>query len=132
MGHDAGIYALAREDAGDTQTMDADAEAYKKAGLSSEKFEDVCYWRRHYGVADWMAKLYVEKGGVLNGEIHTFNNKFVRLSLVDIDRFERDLLGGKINDSTMLFNNALTLNKYIPAARSAIKAGRVLFYYASY
>ena len=79
-----------------------------------------------------MARLYVEKGGVLEGAPHTFNNKFVRLSTADIDKFERDLLAGKINDSRMLFNNALTLSKYIPIARSALKANRALFYYASY
>jgi hypothetical protein len=131
MGHDGYLFALPLEKVGDRQTMNM--EAWRELGIADDELlrQEIWGWRRYYAIADWMAQLYVEKGGVLKEEVgFYFNNKFVRLLASDMDRLDEDIRAGKIDDSD--FPAVATLEKVIPVARSAIKAGKAVFYYCSY
>ena len=76
--------------------MGLDQYAYKVKNLDSLKDlefskdamvdSDFDYWRKFYGLQNWMENLYWEKGGT-----DVFNCTPVRLTLQDLDRLERDM-----------------------------------------
>jgi hypothetical protein len=90
--------------------------------------EELCSWRRHYGLDAWMQKLFVQKGGVLPDDRYELVFGYVRLLDEDLTMLDADIRSGKVGDTKMLFDNDFTLGFCIPAARKAITAGKAVFY----
>lgn len=96
---------------------------------ASEEFH---YWRKHPDMHGWMQQLYRAKGG----QDAEFNVSPLLLTLDDLERLERDVNNGALPHTNGFFfgessdeDRADDL-EFIAKARTAIAAGKFVFYYA--
>lgn len=99
---------------------------------NGSKVEEFFYWRKHHDLHGWMERLYRNKGG----PAESFNCIPVRLTTVDLDALQHDLLNGTLPETTGFFfgdnppdkeslKNDL---KFIQEARDIIAAGDAVYY----
>lgn len=94
--------------------------------------EELFYWRKHHDLHGWMENLYRNKGGTEE----SFNCIPVRLTMEDLDRLEKDVLGYELPETTGFFfgNNPpdsdSTANdmQFIAKAKQAIAEGDAVYY----
>ena len=94
--------------------------------------EEFHYWRKHHDLHGWMERLYRSKGGTKE----SFNCAKVRLTSVDLDALQHDLLNGTLPETTGFFfgNNppddeSLANDlKFIQAARDILAEGDAVYY----
>lgn len=96
----------------------------------SDGLDEFDYWRKFYGLQDWMENLYHEKGG--KGD---FNCVPMRLTLQDLDRLERDMQEDEFYEDR--FYEKLEdekkrevehLKDFIQTARASIAEGYEVYY----
>jgi hypothetical protein len=94
--------------------------------------EELFYWRKHHDLHGWMERLYREKGGT----DESFNCIPVRLTMEDLDRLEKDVLGYKLPETTGFFfgNNPPDPDsveqdmQFIARAKTAVASGDAVYY----
>jgi hypothetical protein len=99
---------------------------------NGSKVEEFFYWRKHHDLHGWMERLYRSKGG----PAESFNCIPVRLTTVDLDALQHDLLNGTLPETTGFFfgNNPPDKEslkhdlQFIQAARDIIAAGDAVYY----
>jgi hypothetical protein len=99
---------------------------------NGSKVEEFFYWRKHHDLHGWMERLYRNKGG----PAESFNCIPVRLTTVDLDALQHDLLNGTLPETTGFFfgNNPPDKEslkndlQFIQAARDIIAAGDAVYY----
>lgn len=120
--------------------MGLDQYAYKVANVKSLTDltfpegamvdRDFDYWRKFYGLQNWMEDLYHEKGGR-----EEFNCMPVRLTLQDLDRLERDMqkddfyedrIGDTLEEEKK--HTVEHLEEFIKNAREALAEGYAVYY----
>ena len=115
--------------------MGLDQYAYKitKIGLTDFSYperEEFDYWRKFYGLQNWMENLYHEKGGKKE-----FNCVPVRLTLQDIERLERDMQEDEFYEDR--FYESLEeekkhefehLKEFIENAKNVLATGYAVYY----
>jgi hypothetical protein len=113
-----------------TKVRDIQTAEFDTKLVEDSDREQLCYWRRHYGLHAWMRELFIQKSGVLlpSDEGQVFGQ--VRLLDDDLSVLDAEIRSGNVRDTTMLFNNDYTLGFCIPAARKAIADGKAVFYRA--
>ena len=103
-----------------------------KDSQGQSKIEEVYYWRKHHDLHGWFERLYRNKGG----DKESFNCVPVRLTTVDLDALQHDLLNGTLPETTGFFfgnnppdNESLSRDlKFIQAARDIIAEGDAVYY----
>jgi hypothetical protein len=92
-------------------------------------FEEICSWRKHYELDDWMTDLYWKKGG--KGNDGMFNCCWMKLSKLDLTELEVCLLKGEIAysdwPSEIDTQKEYDLN-FIKKAKKIIEDGFDVFY----
>ena len=96
------------------------------------KLEEFYYWRKHHDLHGWMERLYRSRGGPKE----TFNCVKVRLTTVDLDALQHDLLNGTLPETTGFFfgknppnDESLAYDlKFIQAARDILAEGDAVYY----
>jgi hypothetical protein len=99
---------------------------------NGSKVEEFFYWRKHHDLHGWMERLYRNKGG----PAESFNCIPVRLTTVDLDALQHDLLNGTLPETTGFFfgnnppdNESLKHDlQFIQAARDIIAEGDAVYY----
>ncbi len=94
--------------------------------------EEIFYWRKHHDLHGWMERLYRAKGG----DADSFNCVYVRLTLEDLDRLEKDVLAFNLPQTTGFFfgnnppdeDSVLNDMKFISQAKTAIAMGDAVYY----
>lgn len=101
--------------------------AFPKGAMVDKDFD---YWRKFYGLQNWMENLYHEKGGT-----EDFNCTPVRLTLQDLDRLERDMQKDDFYEDriwdTLEEEKKYTvehLEEFIKNAREALAEGYAVYY----
>jgi len=125
MGLDMYAHRVAEEHAVDDFTVacNENDEGYK---------EELFYWRKHHNLHGWMERLYRDKGGSAD----SFNCVYVRLTMEDLDRLEKDILGYKLPETTGFFfgNNPPDEDsvredmKFVAEAKVAVASGDAVYY----
>ena len=121
MGLDMYAHRVSGKDALDDFTVAEDADG-----------EEIAYWRKHHDLHGWMERLYRAKGGTKD----SFNCVKLRLTMEDLDRLEKDVLGRQLPETTGFFfgNNppdeySLEQDmKFIAQAKTAIACGDAVYY----
>ena len=126
MGLDMYALSVAKENAIDdfNIALDADGRMIKE--------EQFFYWRKHHDLHGWMERLYRSKGG--NKE--SFNCVPVRLTMVDLQLLESDVLANKLPETQGFFFGTNPLDEYsiqqdmefISKAKIAISKGYAVYY----
>jgi hypothetical protein len=97
-----------------------------------EKLEELAYWRKHHDLHGWMERLYRLKGGTKE----SFNCVSVRLTMVDLNALENDVLNNLLPETQGFFFGTnppddYTKNKdmeFIAKAKVAISEGDAVYY----
>jgi hypothetical protein len=98
----------------------------------SSKVEEFHYWRKHHDLHGWFERLYRSKGGTKE----SFNCVAVRLTTVDLDALQFDLLNSALPETTGFFfgNNPPDIEslsddlQFLQKARDIIAAGDAVYY----
>jgi len=98
----------------------------------SAKVEEMFYWRKHHDLHGWMERLYRLKGGTKA----TFNCVQVRLTMVDLNALENDVLNNLLPETQGFFFGTnppddYTKNQdmeFIAKAKVAIAGGDAVYY----
>lgn len=123
MGLDMYAYAVPEEFA--TDVTDVQFPENIKIGK-----EDLFYWRKHYGLHNWMEDLYRSRGG----KAESFNCVNVRLDEDDLNELKKALLSGESSFSEYreataeVDENIANDLSFIVAAKNAIDRGLAVFY----
>ena len=89
--------------------------------------EELCYWRKHYDLDNWMEQRYRNKGG----EDDMFNCCWMKLSKLDLTELEVCLLKGEIKyrDWPEELDEQLKSDfKFVDEAKKAIDNGYEVLY----
>lgn len=125
MGLDMYAWRVAKEDAiGDFEIAKNDE--------GQAKIEEVFYWRKHHDLHGWMENLYRFKGG----PAASFNCIPVRLTEVNLDALQHDLMNGTLPETQGFFfgtnppdDESLKRDlEFIQMARDIIAAGDAVYY----
>ena len=127
MGLDMYAYRVAAEHAVDDFTI-----AYDDNDMSHS--EEIFYWRKHHDLHGWMERLYRDKGGGAD----SFKCVHVRLTMEDLDRLEKDILGYKLPATTGFFfgtnppdeDSVRHDMKFISEAKVIVASGDAVYYYS--
>lgn len=125
MGLDMYAYRVKQADAVGDFEIAKDEDGYSRV-------DEFHYWRKHHDLHGWMENLYRAKGG----DRESFNCVKVRLTEVNLDALQHDLLNGTLPQTTGFFfgNNppddeSLKYDlKFIQAARDIIAEGDAVYY----
>jgi len=98
----------------------------------SAKVEELYYWRKHHDLHGWMERLYRLKGGTKE----SFNCVSVRLTMVDLNALENDVLNNLLPETQGFFFGTnppddYTKNQdmeFIAKAKVAIAGGDAVYY----
>ena len=74
-------------------------EIAKEEDGSGSKVEEFFHWLKHHDLHGWFERLYRNKGG----PAESFNCIPVRLTTVDLDALQHDLLNGTLPETTGFF-----------------------------
>jgi hypothetical protein len=96
------------------------------------KVEEMFYWRKHHDLHGWMERLYRAKGGTKE----SFNCVSVRLTMVDLNALENDVLNNLLPETQGFFFGTNPPDDYsknqdmefIAKAKVAIAAGDAVYY----
>lgn len=92
--------------------------------------EELHYWRKHPDLHDWMAKLYVKKGGTDSN----FNCNTVQLTAADLDALEAAIKAQNLPHTDGFFFGESSSKDmaddldFVAKARAAIAAGKAVYY----
>lgn len=89
--------------------------------------EELCYWRKHYDLDNWMEQRYRNKGG----EDDMFNCCWMKLSKLDLTELEVCLLRGEVKyrDWPEELDEQLESDfKFVDEAKKAIDNGYEVLY----
>ncbi len=106
-----------------TLERDANDESYA---------EEIFYWRKHHALHGWMERLSRAKGGSAD----SFNCVYVRLTMEDLDRLEKDVLGYRLPETQGFFfgtnppdpDSVANDMQFIAKAKQAVAEGDAVYY----
>lgn len=107
-------------------------EAFADATKISDEVLEICYWRKHADLNEWMTRLAIEKGVVKDAR--SFNCVDLVLTAEDIDRLEKDLNDDALPHGEGFFwgqstpEDRVTDETFIVKAREAMKDGLQVIY----